>query len=109
LIAWLMIAAGSSFAAAPAARPNMSGLMPDRIVDVAKERALDFQRLEELGIHRALSFSPGMIVHQDVGPNATVGLGLASMYRKKKAGSDSRFDSRPARSRRPAITFVVKF
>ena len=97
----LMIAAGSSFAAA---QPDLRGLAPGSVATIAKERVLDLRLSEELGSRRRLTFSPGMILRRDLGPNAAIGLGLASMYGKKKAGPDSRADSRPARSRRPAVT-----
>jgi hypothetical protein len=104
-----MIAAGSSFAAATASRPDLSGLVPSEVAAVAKERVLDLRLSEELGRRRILSFSPGMIVHRDLAPNATIGLGLSSLYGKKKAGADSRLEGRPSRSRRPAVTFLLKF
>jgi len=109
LMGLLMIAAGSSFAAAPAAQPDLRGLFPNSVAAMAKERVLDLRLSEELGSARRLTFSPGMILRRDLAPNAAIGLGLASIYGKKKAGSDSRADSRPGRSRRPAVTFVLKF
>jgi hypothetical protein len=105
----LMIAAGSSFAAAPAAPPNLHGLGPDAVTALARERVLDLRLTEELGNRPRLSFSPGMILRQSLTPNAAIGLGLASIYGKKKAASDSRSDNAPSRSRRPAVTFVLKF
>ena len=104
-----MIAAGPSFATAPAPQLVLNGLVPDTIIAVAKERALDLHLSEERGVRQGLSFLPNMIVRHDIAPNAIVGLGLASMYTKRKLGSDSRSDGRPGRSRRPAVTFVLKF
>jgi hypothetical protein len=105
----LMIAAGSSFASAPEAELDLRGLAPNSIVTIARERVLDLRLSEELGSRRRLTFSPGMILRRELAPNAAIGLGLASVYGKRKAGSDSRIDSRPGRSRRPAVTFVLKF
>ncbi len=101
-----MIAAGSSFAAA---QPDLRGLAPGSVATMAQERVLDLRLSEELGSRQRLTFSPGMILRRDLAPNAAIGLGLASMYGKKKASGDSRADSRPGRSRRPAVTFQLKF
>ena len=76
----LMIAAGSSFAAA---QPDLRGLAPGSVATIAKERVLDLRLSEELGSRRRLTFSPGMILRRDVAPNAAIGLGIASMYGKE--------------------------
>jgi hypothetical protein len=48
-----------------------------------------------------------MLLHQDVAPNAAFGVGLANIYAKRRGVS--RADDPPARSRKPAVTFVMKF
>jgi len=50
-----------------------------------------------------------MVVQQDVGTNAFVGVGLANIYGRARSGSNQRISDRPARSRKPAVTFVLKF
>jgi hypothetical protein len=46
-----------------------------------------------------------MLVHQQLGTNDAVGLGLANMYQKRRGGSDQ-----PVRARKkPAVTFTVTF
>jgi hypothetical protein len=108
LMGLLMIAAGSSFASPPE-ELDLRGLAPNSIVTIARERVVDLRLSEELGSRSRLTFSPGMIVRRELAPNAAIGLGLASIYGKRKASSDPRIDSRPGRSRRPAVTFVLKF
>jgi hypothetical protein len=49
-----------------------------------------------------------MIAQQGVGPNAFVGIGLANIYSRKK-GSNLRIGDPPQHSRKPAVTFVMKF
>ena len=41
-------------------------------------------------------------------PNAFVGVGLANLYGRKKRG-DARIADPPVRSKKPAVTFVLKF
>jgi len=43
-----------------------------------------------------------------LGPNAVVGIGLANIYGRKK-GSNWRMGDPPQHSRKPAVTFIMKF
>jgi len=49
-----------------------------------------------------------MVVQQGVGANAFLGVGLANIYGRKK-GADGTAGDRPPRSRKPAVTFVMRF
>jgi hypothetical protein len=49
-----------------------------------------------------------MMIRQDLTPSASVGLGLANMYAKRRSGDFSSGD-RPVRSRKPAVTFLLRF
>ena len=106
---WLAIAAGSSLIAAGGAQAQMKGLSPDDIVSVSKTRVLDLRLAQELGIERPSPVMRGMIVHREIAPNATLGLGLSNVYSKRSARNDWRIGDRAGRSRKPAITFVLKF
>ncbi|MGE5564262.1 MAG: hypothetical protein ACM3ZV_13295 [Bacillota bacterium] len=48
----------------------------------------------------------GMIVHDSVGPNAMLGLGIAGV---RRGGPDLRTGQRSRRSHRPSVNFVLKF
>jgi hypothetical protein len=50
-----------------------------------------------------------MLVHHDVAPNATVGIGLANIYAKRKGSAQWRVGEPASRSRKPGVTFVFKF
>lgn len=106
---WLAIAAVSPlFAAASIAHAQSTRLFPDEIVIVARTHALDLRLARERGIERPMPLMRGMLFQQDVGPNAFVGVGLANIYGRKKSADPSLGD-RPARSRKPAVTFVMRF
>ena len=59
-------------------------------------------------ISHLLPLVQGMLAHQDITTNATVGVGVANLYSRKK-GQNLRVGDTPARSRKPALTFIMKF
>jgi hypothetical protein len=103
-----MIAAASSFAAMTG-QPELRGVAAEEVANVAKTRALDLRLSEEFGNQRPIPLLRGMIVRHNFAPNAMIGLGLSNIYAKRKVGSEARTDGRTSRSRKPAITFVLKF
>jgi hypothetical protein len=104
---WLAVAAALPLFAATAAHAQMKGLMPAEVAGVARDRALDLRLSQQHGYDRPLPLVRGIIAQQDVADNAFVGVGLANMYGRKKGGL--RLDDPPVLSRKPAVTFVVKF
>lgn len=105
---WLLIAA---LQAAPIASPGMDlrGLAPAEIGHIAKARALDFHIQEDSPAAGPMSLIRGMIVQHEVTPNAAVGVGLSNLYDRRKSGLDAGTGSLPKRSKKPAVTFVLKF
>jgi hypothetical protein len=106
---WLAVAAVLPLVAATGAQAQMQGLAPGAIGEVARTRTLDLRVSQELGADRPIPLIRGIIVRHDVAPNAFVGLGLANIYSGKKAGSELRLGERLNRSKKPAVTFVLKF
>jgi hypothetical protein len=106
---WLVIAAVVPLIGATGAEAQMKGLTSGVVGEVATTRALDLRLSQEIGSQRPLPLVRQMIIGHDVTPNALVGLGLANMYSRKKLGSEARGEDRPTRSRKPAVTFVLKF
>jgi hypothetical protein len=106
---WLVFAAIVPIVSATAAQAQMKGLNPGVAAEVARTRALDLRLTQEQGATRPSPLLRGMLIGRDVAPNAMVGLGLANMYTRKKLGSNARGEDRPSRSRKPAVTFVLKF
>jgi hypothetical protein len=103
---WLVIAAVAALTASSAASAQMSArLVPGQ----ATTRALDLRLSQELGIQRPAPLVRGMLVRHDVARNATVGLGLANIYAKRKGSAEWRAGEPPPHSRKPAVTFIIKF
>ena len=106
---WLLIAAAGQAALVSNAGAGMKGLQPVEIGRVAAARALDLRLSQDLRAASPVPLIRGMIVQRGIAPNAALGLGLANLLEKRKAGFDARDDARPKRSRKPAVTFVLKF
>jgi hypothetical protein len=103
---WLAIAVVPALVAASAASAQSSGRF---IAGHATSRALDLRLLEESGTVRPAPLIRGMIVRQQIAPNAAFGLGLANIYTKRKGSAEWRVGEPAPHSRRPAITFMLKF
>ena len=103
---WLAIAVVSALAASAAAAAQMSvTLVPGQ----ATTRALDLRLSQEMGATRAAPLIRSMLLRQEVAPNATFGVGLANIYAKRKGSADLRIGDPTPHSRKPAVTFILKF
>jgi hypothetical protein len=105
---WLAVAFAAPLAMATGAQAQVKGLLPSNAVSVATTRALDLRLHEETGYPRAVPLVRGMIVHRQLAPNSIIGVGMANIYAKRK-GSDLRVGERPARAKKPAVTFLFRF
>jgi len=106
---WLVIAAVLPFAAATGAQAQMKGLAAMEIADVAKTRTLDLRLQQQVSAERTAPLMRGLMFQQDLAPNAAIGVGLANIYAKRRAGSDLQVGERPNRSRKPAVSFTFRF
>jgi hypothetical protein len=106
---WLVITAVLSIVAATAAQAQMKGLAPADVASLARSRAVDFRISQELGNGRPVPLIPEVVLQQGVAPNAFVGVGLASVYGRKKGATNLRLGGGQAGGRKPAVTFVLKF
>lgn len=104
---WLLIAAAVQ-AASPNAGGDFSGLAPAEAGHLATAHVLDFRLSQESGDRRPAPLV-GMLVQHEIAPNAALGVGLANLYTRRKLGYDPRAEGRPRKSRKPAVTFVLKF
>jgi hypothetical protein len=86
----------------------MKGLGAVAVADAAKNRMLDFRITETPAAASRLPLPSGMLVGRSLAPNATIGLGLANVYQRRR-GWNLRPTDPAVRSRKPAVTFVVKF
>jgi len=106
---WLVTAAVLPLIAATGAQAQIKGFVTNDVARIATTRALDLRLSQELGNQRPTPLMRGMLIHQEVAPNAIVGLGLANIYAKRKSGAEWRVVEPRVRSRTPAVTFVFKF
>jgi hypothetical protein len=106
---WLLIAAALQAASAAHPGAEMHGLAPADIGRVATARAVDLRVTQQSGLTAPIPLLRGMIVQHGIAPNAVLGVGLANLYARRKLGYDPGNDGRPKRSRKPAVTFVLKF
>ena len=106
---WLLMVAAVQAAFAPAANAGLKGISPVDIGHVATARALDLRLVQQSGGFTTVPLISGMIVQREVAPNAAIGLGLANLYSRRKLGFDASSDGTPKRSRKPAVTFLMKF
>jgi hypothetical protein len=105
---WFAIAAFVWLLAASGAHAQMARIGAVDVAEVAKNRSLDLRISEAPIIQRQQPLVPSMLIHQDVAPNAAVGIGLANIYAKRRGG-DFRVGQGSVRSRKPAVTFVFRF
>ena len=106
---WLAAAFAAPLALATGAEAQVKGpFAAAEAVRVATTRVLDLRLHEERGYPGAPPLVSGMIVQRELAPNAVIGLGMANIYAKRK-GSDLRLGERPARAKKPAVSFVLRF
>jgi len=105
---WLAVIGMVPFLTATAGHAQITGLAPTDVASVARTHAIDLRLSQQQGYEGPIPFMRGMIAQQGVGPNAVVGIGLANIYGRKK-GSNWRMGDPPQHSRKPAVTFIMKF
>jgi hypothetical protein len=103
---WLAIAAVSALTVSTGAMAQSSGTL---VATHATTRALDLRLSQEIGGTRPAPLIRSMVLRQDIAPNATFGIGLANIYAKRKGSADLRIGDPTPHSRKPAVTFILKF
>jgi len=103
---WLAVSGLAWCLSAPVQAQN-KGLLTTDIAGVARNHVLDLRVAQQHGSEHPLPLIRGLVVSKSVSTNAFVGVGLADMYGRKKGGL--RLGEAPVRSRKPAVTFVMKF
>ncbi len=103
---WLVLAAGSALAAATGAGAQMNEQF---VAGQAATRALDFRLSQELGNTRPAPLIRSLLLRHQLAPNAAMGVGLANIYARRKGSAEWRVGDPTPHSRKPAVTFVLKF
>ena len=81
---------------------------PDAQTAHSRTRTLNLRISQTYQFEPFVRSEKGIIAETDVMPNTLVGVGMVTIT-SRKPGATSRFDGRPDRSRKPAVTFVWKF
>jgi hypothetical protein len=106
---WLpVVAVLPLIAAAAAAHAQAKRFTPGQVASVARNHAVDLRLSRQQGFDHPLPLMRGTILQQGVADNAFVGVGLANIYGRKKR-ADPWITDRPPRSRKPAVSFTMKF
>jgi hypothetical protein len=103
---WLVLAAASAIAVPTGAGAQMSERF---VAGQAATRALDLRLSQELGNSRPAPLIRSMLLRHNFAPNAALGLGLANIYAKRKGSAEWRIGEPTPHSRKPAVTFILKF
>jgi len=106
---WLGLLATLALVPATAVVAQVDALPKPDVASVARAHQIDLRLSQQQGNERPLPLIRGMIVQQEVAAGASIGLGLANLYGRRKNGSSGRPGDPPAYSRKPAITFMMKF
>jgi hypothetical protein len=104
---WLVVAAVVLMAGSTGAKAQMKSLSAIDVASVARTRTLDLRLGPQFGTETHVPLVASMLLRQDVTPNAAFGVGLANIYSKRRLSQ--RPDDPPASSRKPAVTFLLKF
>lgn len=107
---WLCTAAFAALFAQPtAAAAQMKGLGRAEIAGVAHARAIDLRLSQELGSQSLPPLIRTVVLRHQLSGSAAVGVGMSSLYAKRKGPMDMRVGPATSRSRKPAVTFTFKF
>lgn len=105
---WLSAAATIWLLGSSGAIAQVKNLGTIEVIGKTTGRALDLRIRPDhgAGIHQYQS--PSMLLSRQVGENAAIGFGIAKVYGRRATG-DLRTGERTVRTRKPAVTFVLKF
>lgn len=103
---WLALAAAGSLATPTGASAQMSDKL---VASRAATRALDLRVSQEMGRIGPTTLIRSMLLRHNLTPNAAMGIGLANIYAKRKGSAEWRVGDPTPHSRKPAVTFVLKF
>lgn len=106
----LALAAVVPFVAAAAAHGEAKpGPFAGQLAQIATVRTIDLRIAEQQNQPQQGVFAGGMIVQHEVAPNALLGFGLAKLFTRRKGVAANGTAETVGRSRRPAVTFTLKF
>lgn len=96
---WLLVPSGAQAQRSLAGAESVKG---------PRTRKVDLRLTQPIPMDIPHRLGAGMIIRQDLAPNAAIGFGLAKVYGKRR-GPDLGDGERTVRTRKPAVTFMFKF
>ncbi len=104
---WL-VAAAALWLLGSGANAQMKGFGISEPAPGPKTRILDLRISSDTRIDAHQPLVPGLIVRRELGANTAIGVGLAKVYGKRR-WTDPGIGERTVRTRKPAVTFTMKF
>lgn len=105
---WLSAAAAIWLLGSSSAFAQTMSLGTLEVVGQSKGRALDLRLPHDNGATTRQFQSPSMLLSRELGDHTAIGFGMAKVYGRRATG-DLRTGERTVRTRKPAVTFVLKF
>jgi hypothetical protein len=105
---WLA-AAAASWLLGSGANAQMKGFAAvEAVTGPKKTHIIDLRISPDTRIDAHQPLVPSLIVRRDLGANSAIGVGLAKVYGKRR-WADPGIGERTVRTRKPAVTFIMKF
>ena len=104
---WLIIVAVWPLAAATAANAQANRAFEVR-EPAHHPRTIDLRLVQEPSLNRVDPPSTGLLAETEVAPNARLGFRMMTVSRPR-LGPEWRIDGRSTRSRKPAVSFSLRF
>ena len=104
---WLIIVAVWPLAAATAANAQANRAFEVR-EPAHRSRTIDLRLVQEPSLNRVDPPSTGLLAETEVAPNARLGFRMMTVSRPR-LGPEWRIDGRSTRSRKPAVSFSLRF
>lgn len=108
MVRWLAIGAAVSLAYTNPAGAQLKGLTVRAATGGVHVKAPDF-RMRAAPLSTRRHSSGGMLVSQDLAPNAVLGLKLGGSSSRKQGNMDFRVGGTPGRGHKPTLTFLLHF
>lgn len=106
MVRWLVAAGALALVAASGAQAQMKGL--SAVAKVARNHSFDFRIESDTGGDVPLALPSNLLPRKQIGSNAAIGVGMVGAYQRRRSGN-LRPGEPPLASRRPAVTFSLKF
>ena len=105
---WLAAAVTLGLLGSSGAQAQMKSFASTDEGETAHTRTVDLRMPQPALMDAPQTYGGGMLVRRELGSNTAIGVGLAKVYGKRR-GLDLSTGERTVRTRKPAVTFLLKF